>query len=222
MNKKKILIIIGIIILVIISIFLIHTIRNFIIVSKLQNNISQYVNSTNYHIKSLATMTRNDMKLTINTYRKDNKQASFLERNSNGEIIKMSMYGSNDKKGYNTYIDSGNSKVVNKESEGKYILLDIFNGVESDSTWHTILSSAVAFIGSENVNGKECYVVCNFPSFSNLMLEGNNKYYIEKDTGLLIKSITNEQISEREYEFDNVDDSIFEEPDISQYTIKEN
>jgi hypothetical protein len=36
----------------------------------------------------------------------------------------------------------------------------------------------------------------------------------------LLKTTDAETISEKEYEFDNVDDSIFVEPDISQYTLK--
>lgn len=47
-----------------------------------------------------------------------------------------------------------------------------------------------------------------------------NEVYLEKNTGLYVKSIIDESNSEREYEFDTVDDSIFSEPDISQYTLK--
>ena len=50
--------------------------------------------------------------------------------------------------------------------------------------------------------------------------EPGEKTYIEKDTGLLTKSMVAGVTSERSYEFDNVDDSIFVEPDISQYTLK--
>ena len=45
-----------------------------------------------------------------------------------------------------------------------------------------------------------------------------NELYL---TGLYVKSIIDESNSEREYEFDTVDDSIFSEPDISQYTLKQ-
>ena len=46
-------------------------------------------------------------------------------------------------------------------------------------------------------------------------------YIQKKNTGLYVKSIIDESNSEREYEFDTVDDSIFSEPDISQYTLKQ-
>ncbi len=52
MSKKKILKIIGIILLVIIAIVLIHTTRNYIIIKDLQNKIANYSNSENYHIKA--------------------------------------------------------------------------------------------------------------------------------------------------------------------------
>ena len=47
------------------------------------------------------------------------------------------------------------------------------------------------------------------------------QYLIEKETGLVRKIVLDEQITTREYEFENVDDSVFVEPDISQYTLKE-
>ena len=51
-NKKLILIIILLVILALVILLLIHTIRNFIIIKNLQENVAQYLNSTNYHIKS--------------------------------------------------------------------------------------------------------------------------------------------------------------------------
>ena len=48
MSKKKIFKILGILLLVVIAIFLIHTIRNYIIITDLQNKIDNYSNSTNF------------------------------------------------------------------------------------------------------------------------------------------------------------------------------
>ncbi len=80
MNKKKILKIIGIIIAILIILILIHTIRNFIIITDLQNKISKYSNSSNYFIKSVAKEESGNI-ITINYYKKDNKQVMFMERN---------------------------------------------------------------------------------------------------------------------------------------------
>ena len=211
---KKVLKIFGIILLVIIVILLIHTIRNFIIVRDLQDKIEKYKESASYHIK-IVTKEPNNIEMIANYYKKDEKQATIITRNINGvEDTKISKYGNN------TYIERGTTKIATIGTDGVSLAISIYNGVESDSTWHTILSSIVAFVGSEKVNGKDCYVVNNFPSFVNLMFEGTNKYYIEKETGLLIKSITNDIISEREYDFNYIDDSVFVEPDISEYTIQ--
>ena len=54
MNKKKVLKIVGIMILVLVVIFFIYAIRNFTIIRKLQKNFSKYENNQNYHISSLT------------------------------------------------------------------------------------------------------------------------------------------------------------------------
>ena len=76
MNKKKILKIIGIVFLIIIVIVLIHTIRNYIIITNLQNKVSKYTESTNYYTKSIST--ENGMKVTIEYYKKDKKEVLKL------------------------------------------------------------------------------------------------------------------------------------------------
>ena len=50
----------------------------------------------------------------------------------------------------------------------------------------------------------------------------NSEAYIDKETGLLVKTIESGIENERQYEFNMVEDSIFAEPDISQYKLKEN
>ena len=49
--------------------------------------------------------------------------------------------------------------------------------------------------------------------------EDKNEVYLEKDTGLYIKSIFGSTVTDRNYEFDNVKDTIFEEPNIGEYKI---
>ena len=57
---------------------------------------------------------------------------------------------------------------------------------------------------------------------SNSLSYDKQTVYIDKDTGLSVKNEIDKIVTEREYEFNNVEDSIFVEPDISQYTLKEN
>ena len=49
MDKKKILKVVGIIVLVLVVIFLIHVIKNFIILSTIQEKVAKYYEPTNVH-----------------------------------------------------------------------------------------------------------------------------------------------------------------------------
>ena len=216
MSKKKIFKILGIILLVVIAIFLIHTIRNYIIITDLQNKIADYSNSTNYYTKSIATES-NGIVVTMEYYKKDKKEALFLERNLNGEISKISMYNNGERT--DTFWDNKGSKTAQLDS-GTIMGVNIYNYTETDNKWQTFLGSIFANVKSTNYNGKECYIIKGFLSSLSLTSEGAETY-IEKDTGLYLKTIEGDRTTERIYEFDKVDDSIFVEPDISQYTLKE-
>ena len=214
--KKKILKIIGIILLIVIAIFLIHTIRNYVIISDLQNKISKYANSTNYRTKSVTTENDGSV-VTMEYYKKDNKEVVFLERMANNEVTKISMYSNGERT--DVFTETKDSKVAQLNS-GTIMSLGIYNHLENDSKWQTILGCISAKIKSVDYKGKECYIVKEFMSSTSLISEGVETY-IDKETGLFVKSIDAGIVNEREYEFNTVDDSIFTEPDISQYTLKE-
>ena len=48
------------------------------------------------------------------------------------------------------------------------------------------------------------------------------KYYIEKDTGLCDKAIIDDITTERKYEFNNVEDIVFVQPNVDEYKVQEN
>lgn len=221
MEKKKIrkvLKIFLIVILLVILLLLIHTIRNFMVIKKLQQNVEPYLSRTNYHIKSVATES-SGIVVTMNYYQKDNKQVCFMERNNNGDITKISMYNNGERT--DIFTETANSKTVKLNGNG-IMSVQIFDYLQTDNSWQTFLASITAKIKKTEYNEKECYIINDF--FSTMSLNGTdkNEVYLQKDTGLYVKSIIDTTSSEREYEFDNVDDSIFAEPDISQYTLKEN
>ena len=215
MKIKKWLKILGIVIAILIMLVLIHTIRNYVIITDLQNKISQYTNSINYYIKSIATV--KDGTITMEYYRKDNNQVVFLERNLNGTINKVAMYNNGEKT--DTFTQTPDTKIAQLNS-GTIMSIGIYNHLETENNWQTFLGSMLASVKSTNYNGKDCYIIKGFMSSTSLTFEGAETY-IEKDTGLFIKDIEGETMTEKEYEFNNVDDSIFIEPDISQYELKE-
>lgn len=57
-----------------------------------------------------------------------------------------------------------------------------------------------------------------FVSSQNI-LSKDDIIYIEKDTGLLVKIENSTQTIEKIYEFNNVSDDIFIEPNIDDYTL---
>lgn len=218
MNKKKIFKIIGILLLIIVILILLYIIRNTIIVTKLQKNIKEYTSKTNFSIK-VTNLTSEMSKMTVNYYKKDNKEAVILERIVDGNLVKMSFYNNGERK--DLFIETNDKKTVQVNTKNQLLGLNITDSLQTDNLWQTILYSSIARIKTENVNGKECYKVSNF--YSPYWMYGDNitEFYIEKDTGLLIKTVIDDEVAVREYSFDDVEDSAFVEPNIGLYTVVE-
>lgn len=217
MNKKKVLKTIGIILLIIVVLILVHTIRNTIIISNLQNKVKKYSNSNNYHIKAVTYVDENTT-MTINQYQKEEKQLLILERTVNDETVKISVYNNGNR--IDMFTETKEEKIATLGKINSIIGIQTIEFLQTDNLWQTILYGLPAIIRTTNVDEHKCYNINNF--LSPYYLAGKNKteYYMDKETGLMMKSIIDETISTREYEFDNVSDEIFIEPDISQYTLK--
>ena len=219
-TAKKVLKIFLIILLITLVLLLIHTIRNFVIIKGLQNNFSKYENSTNYQIKAVMKDSNTPTINTMNYYTKDGKELGIVENKNNGEIHKVSMYNNGER--IDIFYDNPNEKACLLNTDTLVVKVNLYDHLATNNTWQTILGSVTARIKSTNYNGKDCYIVNNFMSPSTLTGSTKNEVYIEKDTGLFIKSIQDSIATEREYTFNNVEDSIFTEPDIGKYKIKEN
>ena len=120
--------ILGIIILVLIILVLIHTLRNYLIISKLQNRISEYSNSTNYHVKSTSTIAENDVHISIDYYKKDDKSLQVLQRQAEN-IVTIKRYGKGEK--INTYIITDENKTMYVESNSIFLYDKISNQLET-------------------------------------------------------------------------------------------
>lgn len=208
-NIKKVLKIVGIILLILIVLFLIHTVRNYIIISKLNSKISQYELSDNYHIRIVNKYESGEI-LTINYYRKGNKQVRITERDANNQIVKMSAYGNGER--IDLFFDTEAEKTANLDIGSTILEMEIYNGFNYNTIQENIIQSMFSTIKSEEYNGKKCYRLTN--------KEGT--LLIEKETGLRIKGYAEDEEIEFEYEFDKVDEAVFVEPDIGKYQIKEN
>lgn len=216
MKVKKLLKIIGIIFAIVLVLLIIHTVRNFIIIKDIQSKIAEYSDNNNHHIKIVSTQ-NNGTIVKTNYYKKDNKKVVFLERELNGEKTKISIYDTGEL--HHTFTDSKDVKKVSLNSG--FIEVQIYNGTETENLGQTILASIIADIKSIKENGKEYYQLKHTISPYSMSFEGET-IFVDKETGLIYKNINADSSSIREYEFNNVDDSIFVEPDISQYTMQEN
>lgn len=221
MNKKiikKILKTILIILLVLFVLFLLHSFRNFMIIRKLQKSIEPYLSSTNYHLHSINSQDNGDS-IVMDYYKKGSKETSIIERVSEKNPAKISTY--KDDESVTTYIDTPSEKYVTP-NRNIVLSINIYNWSESDNNWQTFLISAFCNIRTSKYNEKDCYIISNF--FSPYFLYDSfdsNLLYVEKDTGLLLKTQVGSMVSERSYEFNTVNDSFFVQPNINEYTLKE-
>lgn len=148
MSKKKMLKIVGIILLVIIAIVLIHTTRNYIIIKDLQNKVANYSNSENYHIKA-TTVSDSGTTSEMNYYKKNKNQVVFMERNV--EHLKMSIYDNGET--INTYLDTLDSKTALLDCS-EFEPINLYNNLETDNKLQTFLGSITSKIKSVNYNRK--------------------------------------------------------------------
>ena len=185
------------------------------IINDLNKKISQYENSKNYYVKI-----KNDIGTTTEYYNKDDNGVLFLTSASdNGEkrILKNYFKGETT----NTYIESGNDKIVLLNSNAIPGKINIISELKTDNLWYLFLLSASASIKSGNYNEKTCYII-HFSKYYEIYIDKETGLRLSATEGAMINDDGKETLSKMEYkyEFNNVDDNIFIEPDINEYIIK--
>lgn len=221
-KMKKILKIILIIVFIIFMLFMINTIRKLIIIKDIQKIASQYTSSTNYHIKSVGSGMNDGITTTINSYNKEGKRLVIIERRKDGKVEdKISMYDNGERK--STFSETGNDKKVDIDSDFNFSM-PVYDYFEGGSNMQLICIAIASKVENIEYKGKKCYRVGDFVSSDTLVdiNSNNSEIYIEKDTGLVIRTHFGSSISEREYEFNNVQDEVFIEPDLKEYKVIKN
>ena len=221
MNKRRILITILLIAIIAILAFLAFTIREMITLKNLNKKVAQFVNNNEHYEKIINDS--GDTTTIAEYYCEGDNAVLFLNTTvkATGKTKKLTNYYKGEKA--NSYIESGEDKIALLNTNGLPSKVMIRQVDAGNNLWELFLMSLATSIKSEECNGKDCYV---------LSLGENSKAYIDKETGLTLKAIEgvvvdengNEivQTMEYHYEFDNVDNNIFVEPDLSQYKIQEN
>ena len=226
-RKMKIL---KIVLLVILLLFMFRVTRNMIIIVSLDSKINKYTTSQNFYLKQ--TLYSEDGVDIAEIHKKDNKYTSrFKSISENFKFDTTEYYNGQTANTYFEVKDDEENiekKIAYLNREDGIVVPYITNSIKIENPIDFILNSIFLNITSENCNGKDCYRVTMQPFNSN----GEAIYFIEKETGLTIRSLGEsaslknngeryDHISDYEYEFDVVADEDFIEPDISEYEIEE-
>lgn len=211
MSKKKIVLSIVILLLVMVMLFMAITFRKFMIVKDLQNKIAMKAQAPNFYRKAVTTGENSEV--VTEGYRKGDKKFVTIKRTMNGEEMKISLYDNGTT--INVYTETSDKKTV-KPNGSSELVFDLSNRLETFNDCHTFICCIKAKISTTTYDGKECYIIKNFEEPN---INEENEFYIEKETGLILKSTIMNQTSVMEYKFDNVTDEIFTEPDMSLYEL---
>lgn len=217
MEKKKVIKIVLLVVFIILAIFLGIIIRRMIIISDISNKVSKYKDNNN-HYEKIVTDYNGESKTTSEYYCKGENAVMIVEtttRQSN-ETKKLTQYFKGETS--NSYFDVGTTKVAVLNSNGVPSKMEIWAIDYNNDFWNLFYLALITPIKTIEYNGKDCYFLDS---------AALRHSYIEKETGLVLKAIDGKSesepssISEYEYNFEGVDDSLFIEPDISEYTIQQ-
>ncbi len=205
---KKILIVIGVIFIIL----LIAVIRKFMILSHLENISKSMINSNNYYVETYS-LQENCMQIA-KSYNKENTYLTVLETTSKntGQENQLTVYDN----GTETIriIQTAEEKIalVGGTAVGGKISVNVY-ATYGQGFWSKFQLAMLSTITTEKINNKECYLVESVLGW---------KKWIDKETGLVIREYTNGDITDFYYEFDVVEDSDIQKPDISDCKIVNN
>ena len=213
------------IILLIMLVFGANTLRNYRILEELRQTLKETQKISNYHL-TMSNKVGNNGLIVMDTYKKDGKvvtisqvMAIYGQRHKtmsyfNGNRHELYKEGDNGGQ-YEKTVEIDENYDIEYSGVGNWFLEEPEIEGGTSKLW---LSTRVK-IGKTMYHERECYVIEN-DRFS----KDPNKpiiYYIEKDTGLILRQIQNDENWDYEYEFGNVDDEVFKQPNIEEYELVE-
>lgn len=219
---------IAIIILLVMLAFWANTLRNYRILEELSQTLKETQKTSNYHM-SMSNKLYNCGILVQDVYRKEEKGASIIQIiTTTGDKDKQSYYYTKDKSicyregnmasntegEYEKTVEIDESYQFGLPEIGNWFLLNFEEGAKS-KLWFSMRTKIEKTI----YDGKECYVIEN-DRFSKDPNE-YTIYYIEKSTAVVLKQINGTNHMDYNYEFGNVDDKVFIEPNIEEYELIE-
>ena len=202
-----------------------NTLRNYRVLEELRQTLKETQKISDYHLTTSFKIFNYGMQ-AMDIYRKGEKGVSIAQViTTYGQKYKTTSYfkgnrcamykeGNNGEK-YEKTVEIDENYQLGLPQIGNWFLEEPETEGGTSKLW---LSTRVK-IGKTTYQGKECYVIEDdrFSKDPNRHII----YYIEKDTGLVVRQIQNDENWDYSYEFGNVDDEIFKEPNIEEYEMIE-
>ena len=223
-------------ILIIIILFLIvyagSVIRNVVILTNLDNKVTELNNTKNNIYKSITYTGNPNMGADLKIYKKD-EVVKYVTSMKDGSVS-ITEYCYPDVK--RIYTVTKDDKFFDEKNEkfDPVFPASVDNYTNCINFYDLILSAIHTKIKNVEIDGKKCYELSgnNSPLF--LYFGTSEEYismalYLEKDTGIPVKQIEKlnidgknvEYITDFEYGFDVVTDEDMKEPDKSEYRLLE-
>ena len=225
----KYLLMINIIILVL---FLVHFVRNIVILNDLTEKGSIYNYSNNFYAKYVS-VSQNDYEV-IERYYLPNKEMyvfTSVDKNLKDEISKHTIYYDGEKRIDLIEVPGENKKYMLEENP-EHLSYDGFiyrKNLNFENKWHLIKAAAASRIKSVVCNEIECYKISG-KCVGLEHNEGELYWYIDKETGLFMREYGRNSTAKKDvekdvynmfeeytYEFGNVKEDDFILPDLSGY-----
>lgn len=207
--KKILLVLLAVFIL-----FTIHLLRNFIIISNLENISKNFANKTNY-IANVYSLQSNGVNI-LKSYNKDGKYLSLIETKVNNinDTRKLTVYKSGNE-GIGI-VQAGDKKIafLNEKVVGggiQVVTFRMFGDESGMNLLQKLFLSVVSRINTEECNNKETFLV---------EMPAGWKMWVDKENGTIVREINGGLVTERNYEFDAVKDEDIAKPDISDCEIQ--
>ena len=224
--KKKICIFIILIIFIASSIFIVNLYRKHVIVAKIREKLDEYRTITNYSIKNIGG---------------GGTLSEYYQKDINNYCIKGLGLHADNLKAVRTYYKNGTANMYITSYDDRSAVLDIEgydkkpevnencfeDYLKRDNFLEYLKLLCKIKIEECNYKNKEMYRIDNLdklPEYFTVLGEESYSIYVEKDTGL-INEVVNTGLYDVEFEFNNVTDSMLEEPDLELYktaTVYEN
>ncbi|MGN1271083.1 MAG: hypothetical protein ACI4UX_03810 [Clostridia bacterium] len=200
--KKLLLVVLALLV-----VFAILTLRKYIIITKLVNVSKDYVGKINFVVNTYGLT--NDSVVLTKTYYKDGNLLSSTQTFSHNilEERKTTAYSKGDEK--IVIIQSGDNKVL--LANGEVAPVNVNTISEYDDIKLRIPLAFTSKITTEKYNDKECYLI---------ELSKDYKIWVEKETGIIVREMDIEYITNRTYTFDVVKDEDIVKPDISDCKVQ--